>query len=273
MTTYIEEIIDNFYNTRLAERIVFLEILHEAYLKAEDISEKKYPPRWDGSRFSINRIPQLIVLTKIMFQFQRSEAYYNVLTEEQKKELQTQVYLKAKYADDWTREPIPRANTRLPYIIFDDISSVTDFEEQPYERYSHKEFRINFSKLQDEINKCLDSSNNEELALMSCVDDLSQRYYEYTFKLSNQKLADITREMYVERSIKPLSAEYNYSKEKFDETLHKNINEKTAKIYDSLNDKQQLQVAASILNIDVCELDRMIEYRKQVRKTKKRKKT
>lgn len=269
MTTYIEEIIDNFYNTRLAERIVFLEILNEAYEQAEKISEEKYPPRWDGSNFSINRIPQLILLTKIMFQFQRSEAHYNVLTEEQKKELQTQIYLKSRYIDDWTEEPLPRANSRLNQYNLNKIDRITDFEEQPYEKYQDKYYRIDFSRLMDEVHKCLESTGHEDLALMSSVDDLSHRYFEYTFDLVNQKLADTTKEMYIETCIKPISAEYNYSKRTFDEVLHKNINAKTAKIYDSLNKKEQFEVAATILNIDVSELDYMIACRKQLRKSKK----
>lgn len=40
MTTYIEEIIDNFYNTRLAERIVFLEILNEPMNKQKKLVKK-----------------------------------------------------------------------------------------------------------------------------------------------------------------------------------------------------------------------------------------
>lgn len=267
MTTYTQEIINHFYDINLKDRIRFLEVLEEKYKYAYDISTRTY--EWFSTKNDCTRISEILFLTKMMSKCQNAKEFFESLSLEQRKEIQTQIYLKSRYIKTGIEEPYPKVYSSVSKYEFERIRNGLEFKEEPYDKYQTKEFSIEFEKLEAELNNCLDSNGYNALNIINCVDDFIHRYSECTFEFKNQKLADKTKKEYIERYIKPLNAEYNYSKKIFDDELHKNINETTIELYDSLSSKEQFFIIMTILNIDMQDIDRMIAYRKKLRNDKK----
>lgn len=224
MELYIKEVFNNYYNMSLEDRIKLterLEDLHEEY-KYDDGFGRNY----SESLTTIKTTAYYILKCKNLKEF------YKNLDNDQKKELQTQVYLTSEKVKSWIWVP----------KIYEKLGIIYNPDEE-YEEEAKEPFELDLERLNEELKRC-DGF---------CYDSLSAEKIISTFSRTYST---------------PSPSEFNKAIKEAISTIRENINDSTREMFDSLRPIQQLYSILNILIIPKEELNYWIEYRRELRKNK-----
>ena len=243
--SYIGEILNNYYDISLEDRIILIEKLDR--LHYDNMTSFIYSYS-DG-------LSIIEMTTNKMIQASKFEEFYNTLDNKEKKEFQKQIYEASYNTNNWPWYNIPKS--------YDKIKKIYGLEYTPLEK--KEKFKIDFNKLDEEFNQGNKSINPEEVISVFC-----KRYYKYAIdRLENTKLPLKEKEELIGKYSNPLIYEFNEAMKKFTRVIDKHINGSTRKIFLSLPKEKQLYIIFQALDIDKEKLDDIIEYRTKVKEVNK----
>ena len=250
--SHIGEVIDNYYNISLEDRVTLIEKLQE--LHYENMS--------DFTCGYFDSLDTIEIVAKKMLQASKFEEFFNALNAKEKKEFQTQLYELSYKTNNWAWHSIPK--------VYDRVKKIYGLEYTPIEK---KEiFPVDFTKLDEELNDCgylfeiPDTLDPERVISVFC-----KRYYRYAIdRLEGTKLSDEEKERLIKKYSDPLISEFNELMDSVIKVICKNINMSTKKKFCSLSKENQLYTVFQALDIDKERLDDKIEYRAKIREVNKK---
>lgn len=242
---YIQEVIDNYYNISLEERLKLIEMIKKLH------STHTY----DIGRSYHDILDTIELLTKKAYQVEQLEEFYNSLTKEQQKELRTQTHIKAKsyYKGNWYYD-VPKSYELVKELLTLDKPERIDKRE--------KTFKVDFDRLEEEF-------GGKGTDYYACDFSVSGFFKAFTRSLfyhplgitGKHKLSEEEKKEVYRKYTKPMLDEYYYAEQRYSDIIESEFSESTKKLYDSLDDAAKMYTRFDMLDVTAEDLDWKTECR------------
>lgn len=254
MGLYISNILDNYYNMRIEDRLTLIKKLVNLH------EENKYDA---GYTYDYGETLEAIKsIAYYTLKGQNFDKFYESLTSAQKKELQTQVYTAS--------EKLKRSNWCDAHISKTTMKMLKDVykSEEEYTKEEKELFVPDFKVLKEEFNNC-DGLFHTGISSEKIISTFCRRYYDYLVDdLSDYGFTKEEQKIISKRYVIPGLSEFNNAIKDSISVIRDNINESTRNIFDSLDPTQQMYTMFTILSLSKYELNYWIEKRKEERENK-----
>lgn len=252
MGLYISNVLDNYYNMRIEDRLTLIKKLVDLH------DENKYDAgyTYDYGE-TLEAIKSIADYTR---KGQNFDKFYESLTPAQKKELQTQVYLAAEDVKSRIWYNIPKYHEVLKDMCVPGIE---------YSKEEKEIFKPNFKMLDEEFEDC-DGLFHTGISSERIISTFCRRFYSYAvdYTLDGYNFTEQDKAIIHKRYYNPAVGELNNALKSSISILRNNINESTRNKFDSLDPIQQMYTMFTIFDISKSELNYWIEKRKEERENK-----
>ena len=250
MGLHISDILNNYYNMRLEDRLTLIKKLIK--LHEENKYDAGYIYDYEDTLEAIYNIAYYTL------KGQKFKDFFEGLNYAQKKELQTQVYITSQKVKTRSWYDIPKHHERLKTMY------------KPEEEYIKEEkelFVPNFEVLDKEFEDC-DGLFCTGISSEKIISKFCRRYYRYAndYELDGYKFTEEEKETIREKYYKPVSNEFNNAIKDSISVIRDNVNESTRTMFDTLDHTQQMYTMFTILSLSKSKLNDCIERRKESRK-------
>ena len=248
----IKNTIENYYNMSLEDRNRFISILYEIY----DKYKYEFQYGYDEILSTIEQINSLMIKAK------NFEFFYDGLNAQERKEFQTQVYLKSAKAKSLSSNY--DSKIELYSKLIEACDSIKD---------SKKENITSFVLDVDSINKDFEEMDDLfdcEIIAERIISSFGFNYYHCAFNyLKNLTMSLERRTELSKRYYEPFINEFNSIMQKCVETMRNNMNDSTKAIFDTLTPNEKFITISGLLNISKERLYDISNERKKLREQKK----
>ena len=241
---YIQDVIDNYYNISLEERLKLIQMLKQLHAThTYDIGISYH-----------DILDTIELLTKKAYQAEQLEKTYGALTQKQQKELRTQTHIKAKeYKGQWWYD-VPKSYELASEILTLDKPEKIEVKEPT--------FKIDFARLEEELGGKDTDYYGCEFNVGAFFRTFTGRHFYFALGIIDHlQLTDENKKDLYQKYTKPMLNEFYLAEQRYNDVIRSEFSDSTEKLFSSLEGKAQLYTIFDMLDIDIEKLNWQIECR------------